>query len=238
MNSPRGQYQRTHVYDQVDYERPKYLFEVTADRIISSLGDNQAPRCIDVGGASGAFSHYLSKRLPDAQIHCLDYDQQLVDIGREKLPHIHFRQGDANRLDHYATDSFDVVSMLGTLSVFDDFRPALGECLRLVRPGGLVIIVGQFNEHPVDALIQYRYSGESGWNSGYNLFSRQTVSTYLDQYRGVSSYRFTPFELPFDLEPQDDPIRSWTETRTDGHRRLVNGLNLIIDLQTLEIFHV
>ncbi len=143
---------------------------------------------------------------------------------------MNFVNGDANDMRMLDDASFDAVTMVGTLSVFDRFEPALGECLRLVRQGGRVIVAGQFNSHPVDALIRYRYSGEEQWNSGYNLFSRKSIGEFLDRQDKVVGYRFDPFELPFDLRPQDAPIRSWTVRTDDGRREFRNGIKLEIVL--------
>jgi hypothetical protein len=40
----------------------------------------------------------------------------------------------------------------------------------------------------------------------------------------VLGHEFVPFTLPFDLEPRDDPIRSWTQIEADGQRTLRNGI--------------
>ena len=101
----------------------------------------------------------------------------------------------------------------------------------LVGPGETV----RGDDQPVDALIRYRYHGEVNWNSGYNLFSCKAVENFLDRHPDVTTYEFSPFELPFDLAPQQDPIRSWTERTADGRRELRNGLNLIINLKLLII---
>ncbi|ALP52649.1 hypothetical protein Tel_05525 [Candidatus Tenderia electrophaga] len=235
MNRLAGDYQRTHVYAEVDYDNPKYLFQVIGDRLEQALNGRKRPRLLDVGGASGALAGYYQYRFADSQVTSLDFDAQLCEIGRQRLPGVQFIHGDANRMDMLADDSFDAVTMVGTLSVFDEFEPSMSECLRLTAPGGTVIVAGQFNSHPVDALIRYRYSGEDAWNTGYNLFSCQSVARFLDQQPMIASYQFCNFELPFDLAPQDDPIRSWTEQTSDGRRELRNGLNLVIDLKILEI---
>lgn len=235
MSRLQGHYARTHVYDELDYERPKFLFEVAGESIASCVADRVQACLLDVGGASGAFAHYLSQRIYGSQVSCLDFDPELCRIGRERLAHIHFLHGDANDMHGLHDHSFDAVSMLGTLSVFDDFRPSLQECLRVCRQQGRVVVVAQFNDHPVDALIRYRYSGENDWNTGYNLFSRSSIARWLQDQERVRGFEFRPFELPFDLAPQDDPIRSWTERTVSGGRQLVNGLNLFINIQILEI---
>lgn len=235
MSGPTGDYKRTHVYAAVDYSKPKHLFKAIGDRLDTALAGVARPRLLDVGGASGALAGYYQHRFADSAVTCLDFDAELCEIGRANLPGIRFIHGDANDMAMLDDASFDAVSMVGTMGVFDAFEPSLGECLRLTAPGGSVLVAGQFNDHPVDALIRYRYSGQDNWNSGYNLFACRSVADFLDAHPAVEAYDFAPFELPFDLAPQDDPIRSWTVPTAAGGRELRNGLNLIIDLKILTI---
>lgn len=131
---------------------------------------------------------------------------------------------------------FDLVTMIGVMSIFDDFKPSLGECIRVAKKGAYVFVVGVFNEFPVDALIRWRYSGEAGvWNPGHNLFSKKSVSGFLEQQAKVGGWHFEKFTLPFDLAAQAAPIRSWTEFDKDGNRVFKNGLQMELNFQILTI---
>ena len=52
----------------------------------------------------------------------------------------------------------------------------------------------------------------------------------------IKNFFFHKFEMPFDLKPQRDPIRSWT-IKSQGVRLMVNGIN-IIQPQTLLIIQL
>lgn len=229
-------YKRTNVYLNDVKPEPKYLFVRVADRIEESARKNEALNILDVGGASGDFVHYLDERFPHASISCVDADPDLVALGSHKVPGVQFLCGDANNMPEIRELSMDVVTMIGVMTIFDDFRPSLSECLRISKPGGIVIVAGMFNEYPVDALVKWRYSGDSGaWHQGYNLFSKKTVSCFLQEHKDIGCWTFEKFVLPFDLEPQPDPIRTWTETDSNGGRVFKNGLQMDINIQILEI---
>ena len=41
-------------------------------------------------------------------------------------------------------------------------------------------------------------------------FSEKSVEEFLKKKSVVKNFKFKKFEMPFDLRPQKDPIRSWT----------------------------
>jgi ubiquinone/menaquinone biosynthesis C-methylase UbiE len=190
----------------------------------------------DVGCAAGDFIRYTLARFRNVSALGVDYSPQLVRAARDRVPGARFENGDANSMVAISDASFDVVTMTGTHSIFDDFRPSFLECIRISRPGGLILVTGLFNDHPVDAQVRWRYAGEfdTDWHPGYNLFSKNSVGQFLRNQERVESFSFEPFCLPCDLAPQSDPIRSWTEPKIGGGRRLVNGI-MPLNVQILSI---
>ncbi|KRE14410.1 hypothetical protein ASE66_13600 [Bosea sp. Root483D1] len=228
-------YNRDHVYLGPKAKDPKHMFVVLGDRLQDHTGGAGFSLC-DIGCASGAFIEYGLSRFPNITATGVDFSLSLVESATARIPNAVFMHGDANRLDGLMAETFDIVTMTGTHSIFDDFRPSFSECLRIAAPGALVLITGLFNPFPVDALVQWRYADgvERAWNPGYNLFSERAVSRFLQSSERVARFSFTPFSLPFDLPPQDDPIRSWTETEPAGSRVLRNGI-MSLPMQTLAI---
>lgn len=224
MTVDKKAYARTEVYLDPPAAQPKHMFvrigDLIEERHFALL------RLLDVGAASGAFVDYALQRFRPARTVGVEYDGRLVEEAKQRVPAGEFLHGDANRLEGVGDASFDAVTLTGTHSIFDDFRPSFGECLRVCAPGGRVIVTGIFNPYPVDAQIHWRYAGrfEDAWHPGYNLFSEQTVGAWLRQQARVARFAFHPFTLPFDLAPQADPIRSWTEPTAGGERILRNGI--------------
>lgn len=234
MNQPKASYARTDVYLQGQPEQPKHMFVCVGNFIAQRFDVDFS--LLDMGCANGGFLAYALSRFQRLRATGVDFDPQLIADARGRLEQAHFEVGDANHVPNLPDAAFDVVTMTGTHSIFDDFRPSFCECLRLSRPGGRVLITGIFNPYPVDALIHWRYAGNDtgGWHPGYNLFSQHTVSTFLDEHPRVSNHRFEPFEIPFDIPARADPIRSWTETLSDGRRTFRNGI-MGLDFATLVI---
>jgi SAM-dependent methyltransferase len=247
-HTPRSAYhaavepgQRTHdaaIYvEESRYERPKELFrEVGA--LIEAAGLPPEARIADVGCAAGEFLHYLRRLLPAAQLYGFDVLPDLIEKARAWVPDAELAVGSVLDEDLAPRGSFDVVTLVGVHSIFDDIEPVLRNVLSWTRPGGRAFVVGLFNEHPVDVWVRYRLAEghppehrESGWN----VFSRVSVERFLAAELGTGAYRFVPFTMPIDLDPHpSDPVRTWT-LATERGRVLVNGLSLIVNIEILEL---
>jgi len=229
-------YKRTEVYSGPEAAKPKHMFVWLCDKLSAT---SAAPGSIlDVGAATGDFLRYAASRFPGAACEGLEYDQELVRLGNGKDAAIKLHHGDANSMDILDDHAFDAVFLTGTHSIFEDFRPSFAECIRVARAGGRVFITGLFNDYPVDARIHWRYAErfEDDWHPGYNLFSKASIAAFLAEQPRVDAHSFEKFVLPFDLEPQQDPIRSWTETSDAGERGFRNGIMpLNLELLTLTI---
>jgi len=230
----RTQYKRTSVYNGADQSEPKFMFVWLCEQL-DTLGISPS-NILDVGSAAGDFLKYAKKRYPAAHCDGVEYDIDLVNLAKQRHLDISFHQGDANNMALFPDNSFDAVFLTGVHSIFDDFRPAFSECIRVAKDNGAVFVTGLFNPYPLDARIHWRYADnlESAWHPGYNLFSKQSVSTFLNGLGGVKHFFFKAFTLPFDLLPQDDPVRSWTEQDDSGERTLRNGI-MPLNLELLVI---
>ena len=238
MTDAQQHYKRTEVYTSTPEsgQKPKHLFKVLGDRI-EHLGLLETSKSLlDVGGAAGDFVHFLSTRFTNTSLTCLDADPELIELGRSRNQNCAFVHGDAECMSVFEDGQFSVVTFIGALSIFDDYRKVLDECLRVTVAGGALLVVAQFNEYPVDALIRWRYSNDCGpYNSGYNLFSKATIGQYLREVNKVSAFDWEHFVPPFEILPVEDPIRSWTDVDGRGERILRNGLLAEINLQILTI---
>lgn len=116
---------------------------------------------------------------------------------------------------------------------------ALATCFKGNRRGGVIYVFGALNEYPVDMWVKYRRADDpdrAHREPGWNLFSKASISAFLDAHIGPQDHRFIPFELPIDLAPHDgDPIRAWTFKDSEGRRWTTNGLQLLTNEHILEI---
>ena len=183
----------------------------------------------DIGCAIGEFPNYMSGRFPNFDVRGYEYSQLLIDEGRKRFKGLQIEKFDASEFSSMAPASLDIITMLGTLGIFDDYEAVLKNCLDWLKPGGLLAIHNMFNDYDLDVFVKYKRSHEpkcSPLEHGWNIPSVTSVGNFLKAY-GVADFKFHHFEISVDIAKKpDDPVRSWTERTETGGRRIMNGLCL------------
>jgi SAM-dependent methyltransferase len=118
----RGDWAREHVLDPVMHAR------IDAGRFVNAL---------DVGCGEGRFCRVLKAKGIDTI--GIDSTPPLLATARQRDPDGDYRLGRAEQLE-FAAASFDLVVSYITLVDIPDFRAAIAEMARVVKPGGVVLI--------------------------------------------------------------------------------------------------
>lgn len=217
------------------YEDPKELF-VTIGRLIAGLKDHKV--IADVGCAAGEFAFYLRKIFPDDTITGYDILPELILKAQNKVPDVIFKVGSILDSALIAENSCDVLTCTGVIPIFDSFEPVLSNLLRWARPGGRIYVHGLFNPYPVDVIVKYNKSEDYGkgiLEAGWNIFSKESISSWLAGRSDVSDVIWHDFRISIDLKKQEDIIRSWTIKDENKDRIITNGLSFIQPHAVLEI---
>lgn len=96
-----------------------------------------APALLDAGCASGYATRHFARLVESAA--GIDVDPNDIERARRSHPGIDFRCAPLERIPH-PDEAFDVVVCLDVLEHVEDERAAVGELLRVVRPGGTLIL--------------------------------------------------------------------------------------------------
>jgi len=235
--------QRTHdkqVYLAQDrYEKPKELSKLLMSLVRQSGGLRPGEVVGDVGCAAGEFLYYLRQQFPSARYHGFDVVPELIDKARTKVPGVEFEVNSVLEKSLMPAASLDVCFLVGVLPIFDEFEPTFENLLHWTKPGGRIYVATLLNPYPMDVWVTYRLADDpihEHRETGWNMFSKRSVSRYLDTAVGSGKYTFTRFEMPFDLPPDPkDPVRTWTFLDREGRRLITNGLSLICNMEVLEI---
>ena len=125
--------------------------------------------------------YYLSNSIKDAEFFGIDIREDLLTKAKQEVSDCNFILGDISDSKTLPKMQFDIAYMTGVLSIFDDYETVLENFLELIKPKGIGYIFGIFNSYDIDALIKIRNSNyQDEWESGWNLFSKSSISKILD----------------------------------------------------------
>ena len=107
---------------------------------LSGIPEDFSGKLLEVPVGTGVLTMPVYRDLPDAEITCLDYSENMMASAREKakvlgLSNITFVMGDVGALP-FEDESFDIVLSLNGFHAFPDKEAAYRETLRVLKPGG------------------------------------------------------------------------------------------------------
>jgi demethylmenaquinone methyltransferase/2-methoxy-6-polyprenyl-1,4-benzoquinol methylase len=95
-------------------------------------------KILDMAAGPGASSEPLAKA--GAEVISADFSHGMLDAGRRQRPYLNFQWADALALP-FGDNSFDLYTISFGLRNTEATEKALAEALRVVRPGGRLVIV-------------------------------------------------------------------------------------------------
>ena len=110
------------------------------EKALSGIPEDFSGKLLEVPVGTGVLTMPVYRDLPDADITCLDYSENMMASAREKakaaeINNITFIQGDVGALP-FEDDSFDIVLSLNGFHAFPDKEAAYRETYRVLKSGG------------------------------------------------------------------------------------------------------
>lgn len=204
--------------------------------LAKTLKDATAPReVLDVCCGAGSDFIHLASALPNARWTGLDINQDLLEIGGQKLRELGMKspvkliQGDAYQVDQvFQPESFDVLLSLKTLSWMPCYEPLIPVFLRILKPGGVLFVSSLFTDAFVDSRIVIKeYEGGrfdvASSEHHYNVYCFEKFREYCIKC-GASDVQHEDFNIDIDLEkPQSRLMGTYTRRTVDGARIQFSG---------------
>ena len=91
----------------------------------------------------------------------------------------------------------------GVLPIFDDYKLFLNNLIHFTKKGGKIFIAALFNEFPIDVYVKYQRTKNIKKNfleSGWNIFSKQTIFKFLKKNKKIKKFYFKNFQLTKNLK--------------------------------------
>lgn len=95
---------------------------------------------IDLGTAEGRTLNELKKTFPQAHCTGIEYNPELVEIGKKMFPDLHIIQGDVMDLKMILDNHYDVAVATAVVEHLEEPLKFLQGCHRIIRPNGLLIM--------------------------------------------------------------------------------------------------
>jgi ubiquinone/menaquinone biosynthesis C-methylase UbiE len=115
--------------------------------LVMELADCESPRVLDVCAGTGRVGRALLRQIAfDGTVVNLDLAARMLRAGRAAAlqwsSRVAWLRAPANQLP-IPSNSFDCVTCLEALEFVPDARAVLAECLRVLKPGGLLVVTNR-----------------------------------------------------------------------------------------------
>lgn len=137
-------------------------------KVVQMVVDHKPEKVLDIATGTGDLAIAFARQIPTAKITGLDISEGMLNVARKKTEDASF----ADRLDFIKADSeampfadnhFDAITVSFGIRNFENLERGLGEILRVLKPGGLFVVL----ETSVPDKFPYK--------QGYNLYSKAVL---------------------------------------------------------------
>ena len=135
----------------------------------------------------------LSKEFKNQDLIGYEYVDSLINKAKKEVKGVNFLKGDITERTTSKENSNDFTICVGVLPIFDCFEDILSNLIYWTKPGGFILIHSLFNDFDLDVFIKYNHSKDYKKNfmeSGWNIFSKKSVSSYLKNHDTVLKHEF------------------------------------------------
>ncbi|WP_276369216.1 bifunctional demethylmenaquinone methyltransferase/2-methoxy-6-polyprenyl-1,4-benzoquinol methylase UbiE [Chryseolinea sp. H1M3-3] len=135
----------SHRYDFLNNLLSLGIDKIWRKKAISVLKELKPSKILDVATGTGEFALQALELNPE-KIIGIDISEGMLEIGRKKISaknlgsKIELIQGDSEKIP-FAQNKFDAVTVAFGVRNFEDLKRGLSEIRRVLRPGGMVVIL-------------------------------------------------------------------------------------------------
>jgi demethylmenaquinone methyltransferase / 2-methoxy-6-polyprenyl-1,4-benzoquinol methylase len=152
MNKQKSQEQKDY-YNKTAKDYDKWHIETASAKIIDAwnfknlkkfVNNKKINKALDLACGTGRISNNLLN-ISD-QVYGVDISEEVLKIAKQKYPQLKLTQSEVTNLP-YDNNYFDLVIINGSLHHFFAVEETLTEAYRVLKPGGLFVLLGEPNQN-------------------------------------------------------------------------------------------
>ena len=141
-----------HAYDKTNDLLSFGQAKLWRKKVLEKVDPQSGEKILDIAAGTGTSS--MALKLPGVEVVAADFSKGMLAEGKKRYPELEFVFADAMKLP-FKNNEFDVVTMSFGLRNVQDRDKALGEFLRVLKPGGRLVIC-EFSHVPGLLGVFYR----------------------------------------------------------------------------------
>lgn len=171
---------------------------------IDCSGVRAGQKVLDIAGGTGDLTEQFSRRVgPEGEVVLADINNSMLSVGRDRLRNrgivgnVSYVQANAEELP-FADDTFDIITIAFGLRNVTDKSKALASMLRVLKPGGRVLVL-EFSKPTHDVL-----------NKAYDFYSFNVLPKMGQLIAGdADSYQYLAESIR--MHPDQDTLQGMME---------------------------
>ncbi len=140
-------------------------------------------KIIDIGCGNASFIYFLKKKFSNNKFFGLDKDKKLIDFNKKNklLKDIKFYNNSCEK--NFSNNKFDLISILGTLSLFKNQKKIINNLLNHLNKNGFLVINCLLNKNNIDVDLLYKkyFKNKTNLNNSIYIKSYQEIKKFISK---------------------------------------------------------